>query len=104
MQQPPRHDADTPASLKHPEHEVVVLRPTAIAIAQLEQHGAPNQQRGMRDRTFHEGFALQPFGRADRAKPMFIAKPALAQHGTREQPHVATYRRKCRALLESEAL
>src|SRR5574341_1534008 len=50
-----RHDTDLVAGRQKPEHQIIVLRPGTVAIAELREHLAANHERGMHHRTLDEG-------------------------------------------------
>ena len=69
-------------------HEVEVLGPAALAVAEAAQRLAPHQPRRVRERTLDEGLAHDVLGALDRREPSLVAREAVAERA-REEPHVA---------------
>ena len=91
-EQAPRDDADLRAAFEQPEHEVVVLRPAALAIAELAKPLAPQHQRGVRDGTLDERLLAHAQRRIDRAQPAGVGAHAGSDLLAREEPRVAADR------------
>ena len=74
------------------QHEVVVLGPAAVAVADAAQHLGPDHQRGVRDRALDEGFPPDVVGAADPIEPPLVAAPAVRHVVSRKDADVASDR------------